>query len=125
MLTSKCHMLNLNCQNFNAIFKRSKNLGKGGENNLDVMKRARSTYRGENKGTSFSQEDAWEILRTHAKWDTPSPVEPVDLTEGDQVFGVNYEELFGEDARPRPPGKQRPAKKTKSETTKSTWGSNS
>ncbi|GJT23793.1 hypothetical protein Tco_0893730 [Tanacetum coccineum] len=68
------------------------------------MKRARTTYRDENKGTPFSQEDTWEILRTHAKWDAPSSVEPFDLTGGEQVPGVSHEELFGEDARPRPPG---------------------
>ncbi|GJX10549.1 hypothetical protein Tco_0200408 [Tanacetum coccineum] len=113
MLTSKWHMLNHNFQKFNGIFKQSKRLGKSGENNLDVMKRARTTYRDENKGTPFSQEDTWEILRTHAKWDAPSSVEPFDLTGGEQVPEVSHEELFSEDARPRPPGcgKARPVKK--------------
>ncbi|GJQ97347.1 reverse transcriptase domain-containing protein [Tanacetum coccineum] len=50
------------------------------ENALDVMKRARATYHDKNKGTLFVQEDGWEILRSHAKWDAP---DPVDLTEGD------------------------------------------
>ncbi|GJX46468.1 hypothetical protein Tco_0271658 [Tanacetum coccineum] len=86
------------------------------------MKRARSPYRDENKGTSFSQEYAWEILRCHAKWDAPNPV---DLTEGDQVSGVGQAELFSEDAQPRPPSKQLPDKKTKSDTTTSTRRSNS
>nr|GEY12360.1 zinc finger BED domain-containing protein RICESLEEPER 2-like [Tanacetum cinerariifolium] len=80
-----------------------KRLGKSGENQLDVIKRARSTYRDENKGTPFSQEDAWEILPSHAKWDAP---ELVDLTEGDEVPVVGHKELFGEDARPHPPGKK-------------------
>ncbi|GJU84694.1 hypothetical protein Tco_1292240 [Tanacetum coccineum] len=86
------------------------------------MKRARSTYRDENKNTPFSQEDAWEVLRSHSKWDAP---EPVDLTEDEHVPRVNNEELFGPDARPRPPDKQRPGKKTKSDTTTSTGGSSS
>ncbi|GJX00895.1 hypothetical protein Tco_0184808 [Tanacetum coccineum] len=68
------------------------------------MKRARTTYQDENKGTSFVQEDAWKILRSHTKWDLPSLVEPVDLVEGEEVPGVGYEELFDKDARPRPPG---------------------
>ncbi|GKC01451.1 hypothetical protein Tco_0987587 [Tanacetum coccineum] len=97
MLTSKCHTLNHNYQKFNALFKRSVRLGKSGENDLDVMKRTRTTYRDENKGTSFVQEDAWKILRSHTKWDVPSPV---DLTEGEEVPEVGHEEL---DARPRPP----------------------
>nr|GEZ44738.1 hypothetical protein [Tanacetum cinerariifolium]GEZ54295.1 hypothetical protein [Tanacetum cinerariifolium] len=57
----------------------------------------------------------------HAKWDAP---DLLDLTEGDHVPRVGYEELFDEDARPRPLEKQRPGKKTKSDTTTSTDGSN-
>nr|GEZ54260.1 hypothetical protein [Tanacetum cinerariifolium] len=68
---------------FNAIFKRCKHLRKSGENDLDVMKRARTTYRKENKGKYFAQEEACEIWKTHSKWDVPEsviPVEPIDLT---------------------------------------------
>nr|GFA11603.1 hypothetical protein [Tanacetum cinerariifolium] len=76
------------------------------------MKRAQSIYRDEHKGVSFSQEDAWAILKFHPKWDAP---EQVDLT-GD-VPGATQKDLFGHDARPRP------AKKTKSDATASTSGS--
>ncbi|GKE97070.1 hypothetical protein Tco_1581925 [Tanacetum coccineum] len=43
-------------------------------------------------------------------------------------WGVTFDsddhmEIFGPDARPRPPGKTRPAKKTKSKTTESSAGS--
>nr|GFD13958.1 hypothetical protein [Tanacetum cinerariifolium] len=71
------------------------------------MKRARTTYQDENKITSFVQEEAWEILRSLAKWDAPSPVELVDLTKGEQVLGVAHAELFGEihDHVPRAPTK--------------------
>ncbi|GKC21585.1 hypothetical protein Tco_1023735 [Tanacetum coccineum] len=51
------------------------------------------------------------MLKKHAKWDAAKPVEPGDLT--------GHEELFDDDARPCP------AKKTKSEITSSTGGSNS
>ncbi|GKD44378.1 hypothetical protein Tco_1269023 [Tanacetum coccineum] len=88
------------------------------------MKPARAAYRDENKNSTFAQEDAWEILRKHAKWDAPAPA-PVDLTENEEIVEVNTDELFGADARPRPPGKQRPGKKTKSDTSVSTGGSNS
>ncbi|GJS27259.1 hypothetical protein Tco_0487879 [Tanacetum coccineum] len=91
---------------------------------MGVMKWAKATYQDENKGTLFVNEDACEILRSHAKWDPP---EPVDLTEG-EVPGVGNEDLFGEDEIPRPagPGKSSvPPKKTKSDTTTSTGGSNS
>ncbi|GKE18331.1 hypothetical protein Tco_1425908 [Tanacetum coccineum] len=90
------------------------------------MKQARAAYRDENKNTTFAQEDAWELLRKHAKWDAPAPAPaPVDLTEDEEIVEVNTDELFGADARPRPSGKQRPGKKTKSDTSVSTGGSNS
>nr|GFB04763.1 hypothetical protein [Tanacetum cinerariifolium] len=82
------------------------------------MKRAQSIYRDEHKGVSFSQEDAWAILKFHPKWNAP---EQVDLT-GD-VPGATQDDLFGHDARSRPVGKPRPAKKTKSDATASTGGS--
>ncbi|GJU50101.1 hypothetical protein Tco_1219656 [Tanacetum coccineum] len=105
-------------QQFNAAYKRVKRLGKSGENDVDYLKRAQSIYRDEHRGVAFSQEDAWAVLRFHPKWDAP---EQVDLT-GD-VPGASQEDLFGHDARPRPPGKQRPAKKSKSDATASTGGS--
>ncbi|GKF15161.1 hypothetical protein Tco_0056623, partial [Tanacetum coccineum] len=46
-------------------------------------------------------------------------------TEDEEVPVVNTDELFGPDARPRPPGKQRLRKKTKSDTSVSTGGSSS
>ncbi|GJW78975.1 hypothetical protein Tco_0140657 [Tanacetum coccineum] len=88
---------------------------KSGENEVDLMKRARGIYRDENKNNAFNHEDAWSILQKHAKWDAPDPA-PVDLTEDEDVpdehvSAVNTDELFGPDARPRPPSKQRPRKK--------------
>nr|GEX55555.1 hypothetical protein [Tanacetum cinerariifolium] len=87
--------------------------GKSEENKMDVMKRAKATYRDENKSIPFVQDDAWKILRSHSKWDAP---EPVHLTEGD-VPGVGNDDLFGEDARQRPSGldkSKRPVKKPNS-----------
>nr|GEX46106.1 glutathione S-transferase T3-like [Tanacetum cinerariifolium] len=118
MLTSKWHTLNANCQKFNAAYKRAKRLGKSGENEVDVLKRAQSIYRDEHKGVAFCQEDAWGILKFHPKWDAP---EQVDLTE--DVPGATQEDLFGHDARPHPASKPRPAKKTKYDATTSTGGS--
>nr|GEW66363.1 glutathione S-transferase T3-like [Tanacetum cinerariifolium] len=115
MLTSKWHTLNANCQNFNASYKRAKRLGKSGENDVDLMKRAQSIYREEHKGVSFSQEDAWAILNFYPKWDAP---EQVDLI-GD-VLGATQEDLFGHDKRPHLAGKPRPSKKTKSDAMAST-----
>ncbi|GKB37126.1 hypothetical protein Tco_0882068 [Tanacetum coccineum] len=115
---SKWHTLNANCQKFNAAYKWAKRLGKSGKKDVDYLKRAQSIYRDEHRGVAFSQEDAWAVLRFHPKWDAP---EQVDLT-GD-VPGASQEDLFGHDARPRPPGKQRPAKKSKSDATASTGGS--
>nr|GEV88522.1 glutathione S-transferase T3-like [Tanacetum cinerariifolium] len=118
MLTSKWHTLNANCQQFNAAYKRAKRLGKSGENDVDLMKRAQSIYRNEHKAISVSQEDAWAILKFHPKWDAP---EQANLT-GD-VPGATQEDLFGHDARSSPAGKPQPAKKTNSDATASTGGS--
>ncbi|GJX10557.1 hypothetical protein Tco_0200416 [Tanacetum coccineum] len=128
MLSSKWSTLNHHCQKFNAIYKRCNRLKKSGENEVDLMKRARGIYQDENKNSSFNHEKAWAVLRKHVKWDAPNPA-PVDLTEDENVhdehvFAVNTDELFGADPRPRPPGKQRP-EKTKSDTSASTGGSNS
>nr|GEW84625.1 RNA-directed DNA polymerase, eukaryota, reverse transcriptase zinc-binding domain protein [Tanacetum cinerariifolium] len=98
--------------------KRTKRLGKSGENDVDVLKRAQSIYRDEHKRVAFCQEDAWAILKFHPKWGAPAQV---DLT-GD-VPGATQEDLSGHDARPRPAGKPRPAKKTKSDATASIGGS--
>ncbi|GJU05402.1 hypothetical protein Tco_1121832 [Tanacetum coccineum] len=128
MLTSKWHTLNHNCQKFNAISKPCEHLGKSEENELDVRKRARMTSREENKGKSFAQEDVWEILKLHSKWDGPEPVIPVDpvnLTGGEQAPEGGHEELFSKDPRPRPPWQIPSRQKSKSETTKSIRGSNS
>nr|GEY76351.1 retrovirus-related Pol polyprotein LINE-1 [Tanacetum cinerariifolium] len=111
--------LNANCQKFNAAYKRAKRLGRSGENDVNVLRRAQSIYWDEHKGVAFCQQDAWAILKFHPKWDAP---EQVDLT-GD-VPGATQEDLFGHDARPRPAGKPRPAKKIKSDATASTGGSN-
>ncbi|GJX90792.1 hypothetical protein Tco_0344118 [Tanacetum coccineum] len=108
-----------NCQKFNAAYKRAKRLGKSGENDVDYLKRAQSIYHDEHKGVAFSQEDAWAVLEIPSpKWDAP---EQVDLT-GD-VPCASQEDLFGHDARPRPAGKPRPAKKSKSDATAGTGGS--
>ncbi|GJW13182.1 hypothetical protein Tco_0017315 [Tanacetum coccineum] len=89
MLTSKWHTLNSNCQKFNTAYKRTKRLGKSGENDVDYLKRAQSIYRDKHRDVAFSQEDAWAVLRFHQKWDAP---EQVDLT-GD-VPGASQEDLF-------------------------------
>nr|GEZ24091.1 hypothetical protein [Tanacetum cinerariifolium] len=86
----------------NAIYKRCNRLKKGGKNKVDLMKRAREIYRDENKNNAFSHEDAWAILQKHAKWDAPD-LASIDLTEEEHVPSVNIEELFGPNARPRPP----------------------
>ena len=100
MIASKWHTMNANCQKFEANYKRAKHLTKSGESELDDMRHARQIYRDDHKGVSFTQEEAWLVLRVCPKWDAP---EPIDLT-GD-VPGQSHEELFGDDVRPRPTGK--------------------
>ncbi|GKB78905.1 hypothetical protein Tco_0945800 [Tanacetum coccineum] len=124
MLTSKWHTLNHNCQKFNAVFKRVKHLGKSEENELDVIKGARTTYHDENKGKSFQQEDAWEILKLHSKWDTPEPVISVELTEGNKSPGVGTRS-YSVKIQDHDPRQILSHQKTKSDTTTSIGGSNS
>nr|GEU35570.1 hypothetical protein [Tanacetum cinerariifolium] len=97
MLTSKWHTLNANCQKFNAAYKQVKRLGKSGENDVDLMKRAQSIYHDEHKGVSFSQEDAWAILKFHLKWDAPE--QPAKKTKFDATAstgGSSASTQFGE-----------------------------
>ncbi|GJU76310.1 hypothetical protein Tco_1273380 [Tanacetum coccineum] len=54
----------------------------------------------------------WTRINGHSKWDAQKPLDTEDHTE-----------IYGTDVRPRPAGKTRPAKKTKSETTGSSGGS--
>ncbi|GJZ61367.1 hypothetical protein Tco_0617504 [Tanacetum coccineum] len=130
MISSKWSALNHHCQKFNAIYKRCVRLKKSGESEVDLMIRARGIYQDENKNSAFNHEKTWAILRSHPKWDAPE-VAPVDLTEDENVHDehvpapVKIDELFRADPRPRPPGKRRPGKKTKSDTSASTEGSNS
>ena len=49
MLTGKWATLNPNCQRFNTIYKRLRREGKSGENEGDLMKRARQAYRDESQ----------------------------------------------------------------------------
>nr|GEZ03568.1 hypothetical protein [Tanacetum cinerariifolium] len=98
-------------------------LKKSGENEVDLMKRAREIYQDENKNSSFNHEKAWAILRKHAKWDAPDPA-PVDLTKDENVpdehfFAVNTDELFVPMQDLVPPVNNAP-KKTKSDTSVST-----
>nr|GEX39162.1 myb-like domain, Myb/SANT-like DNA-binding domain protein [Tanacetum cinerariifolium] len=112
MLTSKWTTLNHHCQKFNAIYKRCHCLKKSGENEVDLMGRARVMYQDERRNSLFNHDKAWAILRQHAKWDAPE-VAPVELTEdetGDFHATVNTDELFGADPRPRPPANNAPEK---------------
>ncbi|GJW17296.1 hypothetical protein Tco_0024732 [Tanacetum coccineum] len=64
------------------------------------------------KGRKFQLEHSCHILKGHSKWDASKPFDAED-----------HIEIFGPDTKPRPAGKTRPAKKTKSETTGSSGGS--
>ncbi|GKD73595.1 hypothetical protein Tco_1331877 [Tanacetum coccineum] len=92
---------------------------------VDLMKRARGIYQDENKNSSFNHGKAWAVLRKHAKWDAPVDLTKDENVPDEHIFAVNTDELFGADPRPRPPDKQRPGKKTKSDTSASTGGSHS
>ncbi|GJW46000.1 hypothetical protein Tco_0077646 [Tanacetum coccineum] len=100
------------CQKFHAIYKGITR--KSGENDGDVLEAAKAEYSACNKGGKFAYEHGWRVLKKHPKWDAADHFDSEDHTE-----------IFGPDALPRPPGKTRPAKKTKSETTKSSAGSGS
>ncbi|GJX32975.1 hypothetical protein Tco_0242830 [Tanacetum coccineum] len=64
------------------------------------------------EGEKVSTRALLAYFKSHSKWDAPKPLDTEDHTE-----------IFRPDTRPRPEGKTRPAKKTKSETTGSSGGS--
>ncbi|GKB55322.1 hypothetical protein Tco_0906075 [Tanacetum coccineum] len=106
MITGKWNRMQPDCQKFHAIYKGITR--KSGENDGDVLEAAKAEYSACNKGKKFAYEHGWRVLKKHPKWDAAYHFDSEDHTE-----------IFGPDARPRPPGKTRPAKKTKSETTES------
>ncbi|GJS15091.1 hypothetical protein Tco_0409563 [Tanacetum coccineum] len=111
MLTGKWTRINGDCQKFNAIYDHLER--KSGANEADHIEAAKITFAAQQPtGRKFQLEHCWRILKGHSKWDAPKPLDTEDHTE-----------IFGPDVRPRPAGKNRPAKKTKSETTGSTGGS--
>ncbi|GJZ69687.1 glutathione S-transferase T3-like protein [Tanacetum coccineum] len=112
MITGKWNRMQPDCQKFHAIYKGITR--KSGENDGDVLEAAKAEYSACNKGKKFAYEHGWRVLKKHPKWDAAYHFDSEDHTE-----------IFGPDARPRPPGKTRPAKKTKSETTESSAGSGS
>ncbi|GJS31307.1 tRNA:m(4)X modification enzyme TRM13 isoform X2 [Tanacetum coccineum] len=63
------------------------------------------------RGESFNSSDALGAILKVLKMDARNP-----------LIGRTHTEIFGPDTRPRPAGKTRPAKKTKSETTESSGG---
>ncbi|GJZ68875.1 hypothetical protein Tco_0632425 [Tanacetum coccineum] len=111
MLTGKWTRINGDCQKFNAIYKHLER--KSGENEADHIEAAKITFAAQQStGRKYQLEHCWRILKGHSKWDALKPLDTEDHTE-----------IFDPDVRPRPAGKNRPAKKTKSETTGSTGGS--
>nr|GEY70809.1 hypothetical protein [Tanacetum cinerariifolium] len=127
MLSSKWSTLNYHCQKFNAIYKRCIRLKKSSDNEVDLMKRLGAFIKTRIKITRL-------ITKKHGRFcentqNGTHPI-PVDLTKEENVpdehfFAVNTDELFGPDATPRPPVNNAPEKKTKTDTSASTGGSNS
>ncbi|GJX28496.1 hypothetical protein Tco_0236575 [Tanacetum coccineum] len=105
MIMGKWNRMHHDCQKFHANYKGITR--KSGENDGDVLEAAKAEYSACNKGKKFAYEHGWRVLKKHSKWDAADHFDSEDHTE-----------IFGPDARPRPPGKTRPAKKTKSETAK-------
>ncbi|GKC51581.1 hypothetical protein Tco_1074326 [Tanacetum coccineum] len=103
--------INDDCQKFNVIYKHLER--KSEKNEADHIEAAKITFATQQPTRrKFQLEHYWRILKGHSKWDTPKPLDTEDHTK-----------IFGPDVRPRPAGKNLPAKKTKSETTGSTGGS--
>nr|GEY26529.1 retrotransposon protein, putative, Ty1-copia subclass [Tanacetum cinerariifolium] len=113
MIMGKWDTMNGACQKFNAVFKRCERNRKSGESPANLTERTKQFREEPNTGNKkINLERAWRILKECSKWDAPDPANLVDLTE-----------LFGDDARPRPVGKPRPAEKNKLDGTASTAGS--
>ncbi|GJX51653.1 hypothetical protein Tco_0278498 [Tanacetum coccineum] len=105
MLAWKWSTLILNCQKFNALRKRAQCLCKSCENEMDVFRHAKTMFKDEHKGRSFTQESSWDILRTSPKWDAAEPV-TIPTVNVECTLGGNAE-VFGQDKRLRPSGARR------------------
>jgi hypothetical protein len=120
ILQSKWKTLNRDCSKFNVAFKRAQRDPKSGESDVYILKRVNQTYRDKHNNTPFCNDEAWNVLHKHHKWDA---LDAVDLI-GD-VPSQKNEALFGHDEEPRPIGKKRASKKQISETTTTTGGTTS
>ncbi|GKD55803.1 hypothetical protein Tco_1289190 [Tanacetum coccineum] len=80
------------------IYKLCIRLGKSGENEVDVLNRAKKAFKKEFNERSFTQEGPWEVFQKYVKLDVAEPVDPAPVEGG-------HSELFGEDPRPRPSGR--------------------
>nr|GEZ23569.1 hypothetical protein [Tanacetum cinerariifolium] len=86
------------------LFSNVVNVTKKSEESLtDLIERAKLQFHEDSStgNKKLTLEHACRVLKEYAKWDATDPANPIDLTE-----------LFDDDARPRPAGKPRPAKKT-------------
>lgn len=106
MLTGKWNRTHPDVQKFHAIFKSLNQ--KSGQNEADVIEAAKKEFAACNNARKFAFEHVWRVLKEYPKWDAPEGLNEDDHTE-----------IYGQDARPRPPGKPKPAKKTRSDTTDS------
>ncbi|GJW77875.1 hypothetical protein Tco_0139557 [Tanacetum coccineum] len=91
---------------------RTKNMITGKWNRMHPDCQVHAIYKGITRKSGENDGDVLEAAKA-------------EYSASDHFDSEDHTEIFGPDARPRPPGKTRPAKKTKSETTESSAGSGS
>nr|GEW70719.1 endopeptidase, NLPC/P60 domain, LRAT-like domain protein [Tanacetum cinerariifolium] len=94
MLTRKWHTLNVNCQKFNTAYKRAKRLGKSGENDVDVMKRAQIDLTGDVPGAT--QEDLFGHDARPRPASKPRPAKKTKSDAKASTGGSSASTQFGE-----------------------------
>ncbi|PWA69252.1 hypothetical protein CTI12_AA296500 [Artemisia annua] len=121
MMTGKWTTLQGACNKFAGVVEENERLS--GENDSKHLNRCYTIFK-ELWGYAFTHHEAWEVLNDHSKWRGVKTVKPERRVQGlDDIEEPN--ELFQDDAIPRPPGKPRPSKNAKSDSTHSAASSSS
>ncbi|GKD89993.1 hypothetical protein Tco_1365500 [Tanacetum coccineum] len=106
MLTGKWTPMNRDVQKFNSIYDQTKLLS--GENEDDMFARVLIFFK-DQTGREFTHRSAWLFLKNKFKWKNPESTQ-ARRSRGRVTEEEEEQEMFGEDAIPRPPEAHRKAK---------------
>ncbi|GJW01578.1 hypothetical protein Tco_1556829 [Tanacetum coccineum] len=119
MVTGKWTTLTYDCNKFIEVVEGNARLS--GENDSKWLARCYKTF-SEIWGFASAHYEAWDVLKGHHKWCGVKVVVPGRrVRTAEDIEEPN--ELFRDDTIPRPPGKPRPSKSQKYDSSKSAGSS--